>query len=240
MHTCPTKFEQDQTWSVVPGEWGDHGGLSGVGEGTMGGCPRWVRGPWGVVLGKWGDHGGLSGVGEGVTTYYVFMLSNYYHILLLPHTITSYSIFSNLLVKYALHHSSSLQFTQPVPLPILKAPPHPCSPSPSLQKSVLSTTAPHPPYSSHSHCSSPSLQIINTLHQLLTLPRNNQYSPPQHTVSSSPSLQIINTSYHNTLSTNLGEAWHIPSAPIINTPCHSILAFSHNWLISPFCAKLFN
>ena len=24
-------------------------GLSGVGEGTMGGCQGWVRGPWGVV-----------------------------------------------------------------------------------------------------------------------------------------------------------------------------------------------
>ena len=26
-------------------------GLSGVGEGTKGGCPRRVRGPWGVVRG---------------------------------------------------------------------------------------------------------------------------------------------------------------------------------------------
>ena len=25
--------------------------LSGVGEGNMGGCPGWVRGPWGVVRG---------------------------------------------------------------------------------------------------------------------------------------------------------------------------------------------
>ena len=26
--------------------------MSGVGEGTMGGCQRWVRGPWGVVMGR--------------------------------------------------------------------------------------------------------------------------------------------------------------------------------------------
>ena len=32
---------------------GDHGGLSEVGEGTKGGCPRQVRGPWGVVRGGW-------------------------------------------------------------------------------------------------------------------------------------------------------------------------------------------
>ena len=38
------------TRGVVRGGRGDHGGLSGVSEGTKGGCPRRVMGPLGVFF----------------------------------------------------------------------------------------------------------------------------------------------------------------------------------------------